>query len=219
MTNNNYREHPVTISTQALERMPYYLHYLKELQKEGQDVVASPAIAAYLNLNEVQVRKDLSAVSSSKGKPKAGFLLKDLIHNMEALLGYHNVKDAVLVGTGSLGKALLSYKGFEPCGIQIVAAFDNDTSIIGAEICGKKILSAERISEICKRMNIRIGIITVPPDQAQSVCDQYVEGGILAIWNFSPIHLSAPNHILIQNENMAASLALLSKHLQEKVKQ
>jgi redox-sensing transcriptional repressor len=214
---NVQKESPISISTQALERMPYYLQYLKQLQKEGITVIASPAIAADLSLNEVQVRKDLAAVSSSKGKPKAGFILEDLIYNMEDILGYHNVKDAVLVGAGSLGRTLLSYQGFDSSGMHIVAAFDTDETIIGVELCGKKILSVNKLSGMCRRLNIHIGIITVPKEHAQTVCDQLVAGGILAVWNFAPIHLSAPEHILIRNENMAASLAMLSKHLQDKI--
>lgn len=213
----NYKETLISMSTQALRRMPYYLHYLKQLKSEGVEIIASPTIASDLSLNEVQVRKDFAAISSNKGKPKAGFNIGDLIHNMELLLGYHNVKDAVLVGAGSLGKALLSYKGFESLGMNIVTAFDNKEDLIGQDFNGKKILSSDKISSVCRRLNIHIGIITVPADSAQMVCDQLVAGGILAIWNFSPIHLMVPNDIMVQNENMAASLAILSKHLQDKL--
>lgn len=205
----------VAISRQALHRMPYYLQYLKKLQKEGVEVVAAPAIAESLNLNEVQVRKDFAAVSTSKGKPKSGFPVNELIGSMENLLGYHDVDSAVLVGAGSLGNALLSYKGFGSYGLDIVAAFDSDDDIIGKEICGKKVLPVDKLSEMCRRLNIHIGIIAVPESQAQAVCDQLVAGGVLAIWNFAPVHLSVPKNILVQNENMAASLAILSKHLKE----
>jgi len=205
----------IAISKQALHRMPYYLQYLKKLQKEGVVVVAAPAIAESLNLNEVQVRKDFASVSTAKGKPKSGFVVKELIENMENFLGYHDVDCAVLVGAGSLGNALLSYKGFENYGLNIVAAFDSDKDIIGKEICGKKVLPVDKLSEMCRRLNIHIGIIAVPESQAQTVCDQLVAGGVLAIWNFAPVHLFTPKNILVQSENMAASLAILSKHLKE----
>ena len=70
---------------------------------------------------------------------------------------------------------------------------------------------------MCRRMKVHIGIITVPAAQAQIVCDQLVAGGVLAIWNFAPVHLSVPDHILVQNENLAASLAVLSKHLKKTI--
>ena len=204
---------PDLVSVQALRRMPYYLQYLKKLQAAGIDVVAAPVIADGLNLNEVQVRKDFSAVSPTKGRPKSGFIVRDLIVHMEDLLGYNNAHDAVLVGAGNLGRALLCYKGFESCGMHIVAAFDVDPGLIGEEINGRRVFPLEDLAGLCRRMNVRIGIITVPTEQAQAVCDRLVDGGVLAIWNFAPVHLNTPETILVQNENMAASLALLSKHL------
>lgn len=215
---NNEQDTPVTISVQALQRMPYYLHCLRELEKEGFEVVSSPIIAARLGLKEIQVRKDFAAISTKGGKPKSGFVIHDLVYSMENFLGYHNVKDAVLVGSGFLGKALLSFRGFVNYGLKIVAAFDTNPAIVGTTVSDKKIMSADKISEVCRRLGIHIGIITVPDESAQIVCDQLVAGGVSAIWNFSQVHLSVPDYILVQNENMAASLAMLSKHLQEREK-
>jgi len=207
----------ISISRQALQRMPLYLQYLKNIQAKGVNVIASPAVADALGLGEVQVRKDLAAICSIKGLPKKGFPIATLIADIEHFLGYNSVRQAVLVGAGYLGRALLSYKGFEHYGLDIVTAFDSDEMLVGRYICGKHILPNNQISEMCRRMNVHIGIITVPDSQAQIVCDQLVAGGILAIWNFAPVRLSAPQHILVQNENMAASLALLSQHLKARI--
>lgn len=211
------KKEPVVISIQALRRMPYYLQYLKGLYQQEIKTVAAPAMAQHFGLNEVQVRKDLAAVSKVQGKPRAGFCVADLIRDMEEFLGCHIVDDAVLVGVGLLGKSLLSYKGFEEYGVKIVAAFDNDKKLVGTEIDNHKVLAAGTISDICRRLKTHIGIIAVPSTEAQIVCDQLIAGGVLAIWNFAPVHLSVPEHILVQNENMAASLALLSNHLREKM--
>ncbi|NMB96651.1 MAG: redox-sensing transcriptional repressor Rex [Clostridiaceae bacterium] len=205
------------ISIQSLQRMPYYLQYLKQARDHGIDVIPATTIAADLKLNEVQVRKDLAAICTTKGKPKAGFIVDELINNMEDFLGYNNTKDAVLVGAGSLGKALLSYSKFENYGLNIVAAFDIDKDKIGKKVNGKEILPMEELENTCKPLNIHIGIITVPVQCAQEVCDKLIECGILAIWNFAPIHLLTPENILVKNENMATSLAVLSQHLQEKI--
>jgi redox-sensing transcriptional repressor len=209
------KKEPVVVSIQALHRMPYYLHLLKDYQAAGETVISAKAVATELRLNDVQVRKDLAAVSSVKGRPNTGFEIQDLIDNMEDYLGYNNLMDAVLVGTGSLGRALLSYKGFENYGLNIVAAFDNNPAIVGTRIGERTVNSTEDLSDFCKRLKIHIGIITVPAPAAQEVCDQLLDGGILAIWNFAPAHLSAPEHVLIQDENMAASLAMLSRKLKE----
>lgn len=203
------------ISKKTLERLPIYYHYLQDKRQEKMTYISAPVIAAGLNLNEVQVRKELALVSKKAGKPKSGFVVEELIADIEDFLGYHNGNQAVLAGAGSLGRALLSYRGFAQYGIEIVAAFDTDEAVIGKNIGGKPVLPLDKMGNLCRRMRIHIGIITTPAEYAQSVCDWMVAGGIRAIWNFAPVHLSVPDHVLLQNENMAASLALLSKYLLE----
>jgi redox-sensing transcriptional repressor len=172
-----------------------------------------------LNLNEVQVRKDLAAVSNSGGKPKTGYVAKELISDLEEFLGYNSVDEAILVGVGHLGKALLSYQGFENCGLNILMGFDKDEAIIGTNVCGKQILPLDKLKDLCWRMSVNVGIITVPAKEAQMICDMLVEAGIRAIWNFAPVHLHVPDYVLVQNENLAASLAVLSKNLTESLKE
>lgn len=212
----NYEREISPVSMQALRRLPYYLNYLKSLGEHAGSISA-PVIAKALNLNDVQVRKDLAAISFSGGKPKTGFVVCELIRDLEEYLGYNNVTEAILVGAGQLGKALLSYKGFDGYGLKIVAGFDSDDEIIGMDIGETKIFPIEKLIFLCQRLNVHIGIITVPAQQAQNVCDMLIGAGVLAIWNFAPVHLNVPDHIIVQNENMAASLAVLSKHLTEKL--
>lgn len=206
-----------TISIQALWRLPYYLNFIKSLDENKFSSISAPVIAKALNLNEVQVRKDLAAVSSSGGKPKTGFNINELIRDLEEFLGYNNVDEAVLVGVGHLGKALLSYQGFENYGLKIVVGFDVNNDVVGTSVAGKQILSLDKMKDLCWRMGINIGIITVPAEQAQQVCDLLIEAGIRAIWNFAPVHLHVPDYIMLQNENLAASLAILSKNLTEDI--
>jgi redox-sensing transcriptional repressor len=205
-----------SISVQTLKRLPIYLNHLKTLDRERTKIISSPAIARALGLNEVQVRKDLAAIKSG-GRPRTGYLLEKLITDLETYLGYGNVNEAVLAGAGHLGRALLSYQGFDAYGLNIVVGFDVDESVVGTEIAGKKILPLEKLDSLCHRMHINIGIIAVPAEAAQSVCDQMIEAGIKAIWNFAPVQLEVPEDILVQNENIASSLAVLSKHLKKKI--
>lgn len=205
-----------SISTQALQRIPMYMNYLKSLPKDGAANISATTIAEVLRLNDVQVRKDLAMVSEG-GRPKIGYIIEDLISDIEHCLGYDNVDSAVLIGAGNLGRALLTYDGFSVYGLDIVAAFDVDESIIGSNIHGKKVLKLEKANSLCSRMKIKIGIITVGAVEAQKVCDLLVSSGVLAIWNFAPVRLNVPNHVLVHNENMASSLAILSKHLVEKL--
>lgn len=201
-----------SISKSTLQRLPLYLNYLKSLQEKTPVNISATSIAEALMLNDVQVRKDLAAVSSS-GKPRIGYNTKELIKEIEIFLGYDNTNNAIIVGAGKLGKALMSYGGFKEYGLNILMAFDSDENIVCEQ---ELIMPLNRLSDLCKRMNIKLGIITVPASSAQQVCNLLVESGVLAIWNFAPVHLTVPEGILVQNENMAASLAVLSNHLSEK---
>ena len=111
------------ISKHTLQRLPMYLSYIQGLPEDAPKNISATTIAEALQLNDVQVRKDLASVSSS-GKPKVGYNVKDLIAELEAFLGYNDIDNAVIVGAGSLGKALLNYSGFKAYGLNIIAAFD-----------------------------------------------------------------------------------------------
>lgn len=204
------------ISKSVLKRLPIYLSYLKSIPQGSQTYISATALANALSMGEVQVRKDLAMVSDG-GRPKVGYLLEGLKEDISRFLGYNNTTDAVLVGAGKLGQALLGYNGFEAYGLNILAAFDVDNI---PESGGEKkpILHMDKLEKFCRTHKILMGIITVPVAHAQEVCDRMIECGIKAIWNFAPIHLDVPSHILVQNENMATSLALLSMHLQAQIK-
>jgi redox-sensing transcriptional repressor len=203
-----------TISQPTLRRLPRYLSYLKSLEPNAPEYISATGIAEALGLGQVQVRKDLAQVSNS-GRPKVGYVTSQLITEIEAFLGYNNTHDAVIVGAGRLGQALLGHEGFRSYGLNILAAFDVAPEVIGTSDSGKPIFPMDRLDHICRRLNVRIGVITVPVSQAQDVCDKLVAAGIKAIWNFAPTHLYVPEGVLVQTENMAASLAMLSKHLTE----
>ncbi len=203
------------ISVATIQRLPIYLDYLKN-QGDETAYVSATAIATALGFGEVQVRKDLASVSSL-GKPKIGYRIGDLIEKLEEALGYDTVMSAVLVGAGKLGSALLGYEGFPHSGLNILAAFDSDPEKIGKRESGKPIYSMDSLSEFCAKNEVHIGIITVPAAHAASASEALVRAGILAIWNFAPAHLDVPEHIIVKHENMASSLALLSRSLAKKL--
>lgn len=201
------------LSVQGVKRLPYYLKYLKELRQAGVLYVPAAAIAQSLGIYEVQVRKDLAAVSSQPGKPRVGFSVEGLIADIEHYLGYDCANTAALVGVGRLGNALLRYDGFADYGLDIAAAFDCDPERVGSVIDGREVFPMDRLREICLARRILLGIITTPAAQAQTVADQLVAAGIRAIWNFAHVRLHVPEGVLVQNEDMAVSFALLSSQL------
>ena len=175
-------------------------------------------IADCLNLNTEKVRKDIALISSSSGVPNKGRDIKSLIDDIETILGYKQIMNAVLVGVGSLGTAFFHYKGFEDFGLKIVAGFDTNQALIGKNkflpVYDVKELTKEKVKEL----DAHIGIITVPGYAAQSVADLLVKAEIEGIWNFAPTKLNVPNNVIVSNINLATSLAVLSYQLYLKEK-
>ena len=204
------------ISKSVLKRLPGYHAYLKSLQNSDSPYISATAIANALDMGEVQVRKDLAMVSDG-GRPKVGYVRERLIEDIEQFLGYDNTTDAILVGAGRLGQALLGYNGFDEYGLNILAAFDIRPETKRKD-SGKPILPLDQMIPFCKEHKILMGIITVPTEFAQEACDRMIQAGIKAIWTFAPKHLEVPDHVMVHNENMANSLAILSMHLQAQMK-
>lgn len=203
------------ISKSVLKRLPGYLNYLKNIPDNASPYISATALANALGMGEVQVRKDLAMVSDG-GRPKIGYLRQSLIEDISQFLGYDNTTDAILIGAGKLGQALLGYTGFDAYGLNILAAFDANPAAEKTDD-GKPIYPMEKLESFCRTNNVLMGIITVPGNCAQDVCDSLIRCGIKAVWNFAPVHLDVPSNILVQNENMATSLALLSVHLQAQI--
>ena len=198
-----------SIPKATLGRLPQYLEYLRSLP-ENRRTISATAIAKALSLGEVQVRKDLAAVCSA-GKPKIGYETDKLITDIESHLGYERLTNAVLIGAGKLGRALLDYDGFEDFGVKIIAGFDcNETALKKG---AKDILPIRYIGDYCREHGVKLGIITVGQGSAQEVCDKLVESGIVAIWNFAPVTLRVPKGILLKQENLALSLAYLNNQI------
>lgn len=202
------------IPAATLMRLPAYLRLLRAKVAEGAEYVSSAEIAEKINVSAVAVRKDLALVSSAPGKPRFGFAIQGLISDLEYFLGYHRRTNAVVVGAGDLGRAILGYDGFEHYGLTVVAAFDVAPARIGA-VKGKPIYPMERLSEIVKREHVRIGVLAVPRSSAQEACDAMLRAGIKAILSLTPAHLNVPEGVLVKYEDMAASLAALSGALSE----
>ncbi len=198
----------------TIGRLPAYLTYLKSLPPTALYTSAT-VIARELGLGEVQVRKDLSAVSGF-GKPKVGYNTAELISRLEDYLGYYDKSAAILVGAGKLGRALFDYSGFAEYGLVIPAAFDIACHEATQTDTGKFICPMETLDEYCVAHKVQIGIITIPSQTAQEVCDKLVKNNIRAIWSFAPCRLSVPDDVVVQYENMALSLAHLSKQMKRK---
>lgn len=184
------------ISRKLLNRLPLYLDYLKSLPEEDTHVSAT-TIAAALGLGHVQVRKDLAKVSH-EGRCRTGRLREALIRDLEIYLEQASASATIVVGSGAIGQALLDHNGLLDSGLNIMAGFDTHPTAKCSR-SGKPIYSMGRLASFCKRYDVRIGIIAVSPEEAQSVCDGLIACGIYSIWNFAPVPLRAPEHVVIHS--------------------
>lgn len=201
----------IDVSRATMGRIPVYLQYLKSTGQNTENISAT-TLAKELGLGEVQVRKDLAAVSGA-GKPRTGYNVGELTQTLEAFLSTDGDKGVVLVGAGKLGRALLDYGGFKDYGLEITAAFDAAVTETQYSNSKKPIYSMELFDDFCVSNNVRIGVIAVPMQSAQEVCDRFVKNGVRALWCFAPCTLTVPDGIPVQYENMALSLAYLNKKI------
>ena len=195
-----------TVPKPTLGRLPMYLNYLKSLPGSDTEHISATMIAKALSLGEVQVRKDLGLVTGT-GRPKTGHVRRELIAKLEEYLSGEWLVPAILAGAGKLGCALMEFDGFKEYGLDIIGAVDSDAEKAGPTECGKWIAHNSELKEICEKYNVRIGVITVPAHAAQEACDMMIACGIRAIWNFAPCALRVPEGIVVQQENLALSLA------------
>lgn len=197
------------IPVMSLQRLPIYLNYLKSLSKDENFYISSGAIARALNMGEVLVRKDL-AYTSALGRTRVGYVMTELIDALEDFLGCNDRKNAVIIGAGELGKALLAYGGFENYGIELLAAFDNDPQKIGTLVANKPVYSVDELYSGVEKLGVRLAVICVPASHAQEAADMLVKCGVKGILNFAPLLLQVPEGFTVRNIDVAANLAILS---------
>ncbi|MGL4519131.1 MAG: redox-sensing transcriptional repressor Rex [Phocaeicola sp.] len=196
----------------TLRRLPWYLSNVKLMKERGETYVSSTQISKQINIDSSQIAKDLSYVNIS-GRTRVGYEIDALIEVLERFLGFTEVHKAFLFGVGSLGGALLSDSGLHHFGLEIVAAFDVNPQLVGSEINGIPIFHSDELKQKMEEYAVQIGVLTVPINIAQEVTDQMIEGGIKAVWNFTPFRIRVPEHIVVQNTSLYAHLAVMFNRL------
>ncbi len=198
----------------ALRRLPCYLTYLKLARQQGVKYASSTQIGRDMCIDPTQVTKDLSH-TCIVGKTRVGYEVDSLIDELENFLRFNTMDHAYIFGAGSVGTALLLDHGLEQFGFSIIAAFDVNPDKIGLNIGGTTIYHLDDFAKV-KKPDVRIGILTVPVEVAQSVADMMVENGLEAIWNFTSVRIKAPDHVVVQNTQLYAHLAVIFNRLNSK---
>ncbi len=189
------------ISEKVINRLTLYHCILDDYIKNNIEFIASNQIAALLNIDDSQVRKDISILNNS-GKCRVGYIVKELKKSIETTLGFSKTKNAFIIGAGNLGMALAKYDNFTSYGLNIIALFDNDSKKIGKSVNNKLILDIEKLPNLSRKSGVDIAILTVPKEFAQQMADFLVKANIKYIWNFAPAVLSVPQDVQVWNENL-----------------
>ena len=198
------------VSKATLGRIPVYIKYLRGLSPSCKSVSAT-SVARELGLGEVQVRKDLAALCGG-GRPRTGYVRGELLHSLEEYLA-RGKGEAIIVGAGKLGTALLDYSGFADYGCEVLAAFDCKLKEPEVLPSGKTVYPMDYLGNFCREHEVGIGIIAVPAPSAQSVFDTLYANGVRNIWCFAPTRLYKPSDAFVQYENLALSLAHLKSQI------
>ena len=198
----------------ALRRLPWYLASVQRLRAQGVEYVSSTAISKLLNVDASQIAKDLSYLNI-KGKTRIGYEVAELEQGLNDFLGFHERHRAVMMGVGSLGRALITDSGLSRYGLEIVAGFDVNPEVIGTEIGGTPIYDISELKDRRAELGADIAIITVPVENAAEVADLCVGAGIKALWNFTPFHIKTSPEITIQNTSIYAHLAVMYNRLSQ----
>lgn len=212
MSNSLQKKEPATVPEPTLRRLPWYLSNVKLLKQKGERFVSSTQISKETNIDASQIAKDLSYVHVS-GRTRVGYEVDALIAVLEDFLGFTDMHKAFLFGVGSLGGALLRDSGLRHFGLQIVAAFDVDPSLVGTQLNGIPIYHTNEFPARREEYGVHIGVLTVPIEIAQQITDTMVAGGIKAVWNFTPFRIRVPEHIVVQNTSLYAHLAVMFNRL------
>lgn len=193
---------------ETIRRLTLYLRNLKKIRESGVEIISSGKITSFLNVTPAQFRKDLSYFGEF-GKRGVGYNVDFLIKEIQKIVGMHMVWNIALVGLGKVGSALLGFEGFSKFNIRITSVFDNDDKKIGKVRNGIKVESAKNLKKMIKSEDIKIAIITTPPEVAQDVADALIEAGVRGILNFAPVVLKVPHGVFVSNVDMACELESL----------
>jgi redox-sensing transcriptional repressor len=202
------------IPRKAIYRLSVYLRCLQRLKTNSIRTVSSDALAAAAGVKPTQLRKDLTYFGQF-GTRGLGYDVEQLARMITDLLGTNSLQPVILVGAGNLGTALLSYRGFEQEGFEIVAAFDLDVERKRDRNTRQPVHSMDKLTEFVRQHRVRMAILTVPATAAQEVANLLVEAGVTGILNFAPIVLQVPEEVMVNNVNLAIELENLSYFIQD----
>ena len=196
----------------VVSRLPAYLQVLNQIAKEGKHTISSKMLAERLGSTAAQIRKDLSFFGGF-GKQGTGYPIYHLIDQLQMILNLDRIWQVVVVGAGDLGRALIRYQGFANRGIEIALVFDNHPAVVGTQVGAVIVRHVDQMVADISSLGIRIAILTVPGEAAQSTADELVKAGIKSILNYAPVNLILPADVRVQHIDPVLQLQRMMYYL------
>ena len=209
MTKSN--DNRIILPEPTIRRLPWYLSYVRMLDHLHVEYVSSTQISKELNVQSSQIALSFLNI---RGKTRIGYEVRALVRGLEDFLGFNRHHDAVVIGTGSLGTALMQDHGLEHYGLNIVAGFDVRSEVIGQELGGVPVFAISELKSWLAEHHVPIAILTVPVESAQETADLAIASGVTALWNFTPYRIKAPDSVVIANTSIYAHLAIIYNRMQ-----
>ncbi len=211
---NKINDNRTILPEPTIRRLPWYLSYVRMLDNLHVEYVSSTQISKELNVQSSQIAKDLSFLNI-RGKTRIGYEVNSLVSELEDFLGFNRQHDAVVIGTGSLGTALMQDHGLVNYGLNIVAGFDVRSEVIGQSVGGVPVFAIDELAAWQHEHGVSIAILTVPVERAQETADLAIASGMTALWNFTPYRIKAPEDIVIANTSIYAHLAIIYNRMHQ----
>jgi len=189
----------------VIERLPAYLNVLIQLRTDSVHTVSSARLGELTSVNPAQIRRDLTHFGSF-GKRGVGYDIAMLVERIQRILGSDHVHRLALVGAGNLGSAIAGYNGLRQHGFVVTAIFDNDPRKVGTSIGDIVVQPASELEPTLRKQSIRIGVVAVPPDAAQTVTDELAQAGVKVVLNYTPVIVRVPDGVTLHNTDPVQEL-------------
>lgn len=190
------------------KRLPVYYRYLNVLLNANKHRVSSTELSEAVQVDSATIRRDFSYFGEL-GKRGYGYDIEKLLNFFKGILKQDKLTNVALVGVGSLGSALMNYNFHQSTNLRISAAFDPKESLANTVKSGIPVYPVEDMKKQIKEQQIDAVILTVPGSESQAVTDQLVEAGVHGILNFTPVRLSVPKDVQVQNIDLTNELQTL----------
>ncbi|MBC8335890.1 MAG: redox-sensing transcriptional repressor Rex [Anaerolineales bacterium] len=193
-------------------RLPLYLRALNRMAANGSAISSSKELGEWVGISAAQIRKDISQFGEF-GKQGTGYNIEFLSRKIREILNIDRIWDVAIIGMGDIGHGLTEYQGFRNRGFQVTLVFDNSPEKIGTKIGDLAVQDTADMVDTINKTDVKIAMIAVPADHAQTVADELLKTGVKAILNYAPIRINVPDNIRVQYIDPATHLQWMTYYL------